>query len=125
MDNYVLIKMLHAVLVLAVGGLFLWRLFLMLTNAPRQNGKVPTMLAHIFSFGVLGTGLGMVALYGSMPAWVLAKLVFLFVFIALGVIAFKRAKTRTLQLVMSGLALLTYAYLISVAVTKVPAGFFG
>ena len=125
MDNYVLVKMLHAILVLAVGGLFLWRAFLMLTRAPAQNGKVPTLLAHTFSLGVLATGLIMVAPFGSMPAWVLTKLVFLFVFIALGVVAFKRARTRSLQLVMMALALVTYGFLVSVAVTKVPAGFFG
>lgn len=124
MDSYMLIKMLHAICVLAVGGLFLWRFFLMLTKAPAQNGKLPTILAHVFSLSVLVSGLSMVALYGSMPSWVLAKLIFLFVFIALGVLAFKRAKTRGQQLVLSVLALVTYAYLLSVAVTKVPAGFF-
>ena len=124
-DSYVLIKMVHAVLVLAVGLLFLWRMYLTLTQSPAQNAKIPTALAHIFSFGLLASGLTMVALYGSMPAWVLTKLIFLFVFIALGVVAFKRAKTRSLQLVMMALALVTYGFLVSVAVTKVPAGFFG
>lgn len=124
-DSYVLIKMLHAVLVLAVGLLFLWRVFLMLTRAPAQNGRVPTLLAHTFSIGVLVTGLTMVAIYGQMPAWAMTKLVFLFVFIALGVIAFKRAKTRAAQLTMMALALVTYGFLVSVAVTKLPSGFFG
>ena len=109
-DSYVLIKMVHAVLVLAIGLLFFWRAFLTLSKPPAQNGKVPTLLAHTFSLGVLASGLTMIALYGQMPAWVMTKLIFLFVFIALGVIA---------------LALLTYAFLVSVAVTKQPAGFFG
>lgn len=125
MDSYVLIKIVHAVLVLAVGLLFLWRMYLTLTQSPAQNANIPTALAHIFSVGLLASGLTMVALYGSMPAWVLTKLVFLFIFIALGVVAFKRAKTRSLQLVMMALALVTYGFLVSVAVTKVPAGFFG
>ncbi len=125
MDSYVLIKMVHAVLVLAVGLLFLWRVYLTLAQAPAQNGKVPTLLAHTFSLGLLASGLTMVAIYGQMPAWVMTKLIFLFVFIALGVIAFKRAKTRSAQLTMMALALLTYAFLVSVAVTKQPAGFFG
>ena len=125
MDSYVLIKMVHAVLVLAVGLLFLWRVYLSLAKAPAQNGKVPTLLAHTFSLGLLASGLTMVAIYGQMPAWVMTKLIFLFVFIALGVMAFKRAKTRSAQLTMMALALLTYAFLVSVAVTKQPAGFFG
>ncbi|MES2721182.1 MAG: SirB2 family protein [Pseudomonadota bacterium] len=124
-DSYVLIKMLHAVLVLAVALLFFWRAFLTLTRPPAQNGKIPTLLAHTLSLGVLASGLTMVALYGQMPAWVLTKLIFLFVFIALGVIAFKRAKTRGGQLTMMALALLTYAFLVSVAVTKQATGFFG
>ena len=125
MDSYVLIKMVHAVLVLAVGLLFLWRAWLTLARSPAQNGKAPTLLAHVFSLGVLASGLTMVAIYGQMPAWVMTKLIFLFVFIALGVIAFKRAKTRSAQLTMMALALVTYAFLVSVAVTKQPAGFFG
>ena len=120
-----LIKMLHATLVLSVGLLFLWRAFLTLTRAPAQNGKVPTLLAHTLSLGVLASGLTLVALYGQMPAWAMTKLIFLFVFIAFGVIAFKRAKTRSAQLTMMALALLTYAFLVSVAVTKLPSGFFG
>ncbi|MES3040390.1 MAG: SirB2 family protein [Pseudomonadota bacterium] len=125
MDSYVLIKMLHAVMVLAVGLLFLWRAFLTLARPPAQNGKMPTLLAHTLSLGVLASGLTLVALYGQMPAWVMTKLIFLFVFIAFGVVAFKRAKTRGVQLTMMALALLTYAFLVSVAVTKLPAGFFG
>lgn len=125
MDSYVLIKMLHAVMVLAVGLLFFWRVFLTLTRAPAQNGKVPTLLAHTLSLGVLASGLTMVAIYGQMPAWAMTKLIFLFVFIAFGVVAFKRAKTRGVQLTMMALALLTYVFLISVAVTKLPSGFFG
>lgn len=120
-----LIKMLHATLVLSVGLLFLWRAFLTLTRAPAQNGKVPTLLAHTLSLGVLASGLTLVALYGQMPAWAMTKLIFLFVFIAFGVIAFKRAKTRAAQLTMMALALVTYAFLVSVAVTKLPSGFFG
>jgi len=120
-----LIKMLHAIFVLSVGLLFLWRAFLTLSRPPAQNGKVPTMLAHTLSLGVLASGLTMVAIYGQMPAWAMTKLIFLFVFIAFGVIAFKRAKTRAVQLTMMALALLTYAFLVSVAVTKLPSGFFG
>lgn len=120
-----LIKMLHATLVLSVGLLFFWRAFLTLTRAPAQNGKVPTLLAHTLSFGVLASGLTLVALYGQMPAWAMTKLIFLFVFIAFGVMAFKRAKTRAAQLTMMALALVTYAFLVSVAVTKLPSGFFG
>lgn len=125
MDSYVLIKMVHAVLVLAVGLLFFWRVYLTLARPPAQNAKLPTLLAHVFSLGLLASGLTMVAIYGQMPAWAMTKLVVLFVFIALGVIAFKRAKTRSAQLTMMALALLTYAFLVSVAVTKQPAGFFG
>lgn len=120
-----LIKMVHAVLILAVGLLFLWRSYLTLAQPPAQNGKTPSLLAHVFSLGVLASGLTLVALYGQMPDWAMTKLVFLFVFIALGIFAFKRAKTRGLQLTMMALALLTYAFLVSVAVTKQPAGFFG
>lgn len=125
MDSYFLIKMMHAVLVLAVGLLFLWRAYLTLTRSPAQNAKLPTLLAHTLSLGVLASGLTLVALFGQMPAWVMTKLVFLFVFIAFGVVAFKRAKTRAAQLTMMALALVTYAFLVSVAVTKLPAGFFG
>lgn len=125
LDSYLLIKMVHAVVVLATGLLFLWRCYLTLTRPLAQNGKAPILLAHLFSLGVLASGLTLVTLYGAMPAWAMTKLVFLFVFIALGIFAFKRAKSRGGQLTMMALALVTYAFLVSVAVTKQPAGFFG
>ena len=56
--------------------------------------------------------------------WLLAKIVALLLYIALGLIAFRFGKTRTIRLVAFFEAIFVFAYIIGVAVTKNPFVFF-
>ena len=75
---------------------------------------------------LLGAAIGMVVLSGQYPfavPWLTAKVLGLFVYIGLGVVAFRFAKTSVQRLVAWLSALTVGAYIVSVALTKSPLGF--
>ena len=59
-------------------------------------------------------------LYPGPATWINAKLIALIIYIALGTIALKRGKTRTIQIWAFTGALLVFTYIVLVALTKDP-----
>ncbi len=57
--------------------------------------------------------------------WLLAKIVALLVYIALGVLALRPGRPLALRAIAWVAALATFGYIVSVAITKRPAGFMG
>lgn len=57
-------------------------------------------------------------------SWLQAKIVALIVYIALGLVAFRFAKTTTTRLLAWLTAILIFGYILTVAVSKNPLGFF-
>ncbi|HZF80761.1 MAG TPA: SirB2 family protein [Rubrivivax sp.] len=75
---------------------------------------------------LLASALTLVWLLRLNPAsapWLLAKLLALVVYIGLGVIALRPGQGKPLRAGAWAAALLTFGYIVSVAVTKRPAGF--
>jgi uncharacterized membrane protein SirB2 len=56
--------------------------------------------------------------------WLTAKLIGLVVYILLGMMALKRGRTRKVRAVFFVAALTAFAYIVSVALTRSPLGFF-
>ena len=70
-----------------------------------------------------GSALTMAWLSGQYPfvnGWLTAKLFGLLAYILLGMMALKRGRTLAMRQRYFGLALLTYAYIVSVALTRNP-----
>jgi uncharacterized membrane protein SirB2 len=61
---------------------------------------------------------------GAMRGWLVAKIVGLFVYVALGTIALKRGRTRRIRVAALVAAVATFGYIVMVAVTKSPLGVF-
>ena len=61
--------------------------------------------------------------YPFTDAWLTAKLLALVVYILLGMVALKWARTRSLQIAAWLAALVVFGYIVSVAVSKQPLGF--
>lgn len=61
--------------------------------------------------------------YDGMRGWLWAKVVGLLVYIALGTVALKRGSTHRVRLLAFIGAIITFAYIVSVAITKSPSGF--
>lgn len=75
---------------------------------------------------LIGAAIMLAALSKQYPfatSWVTAKVFGLIVYVALGVIAFRFAKTRLIRAIAWFAALLCAAYIVSVAVAKSPYGF--
>ena len=58
------------------------------------------------------------------PVWVHVKITLLIVYIGLGVMAFKKAKTTNQKVGFLVSAMMVYMFIISVAIAKSPLGFF-
>ncbi|QID17212.1 SirB2 family protein [Nitrogeniibacter mangrovi] len=120
---YQVIKHVHLTSVaLSLAG-FLLRGFWMVTGSPLLKARLTRVLPHVVDTVLLGSALALVSFYDSVPAWVWAKVIGLLCYIVLGTIALKRGRTLTIRLVAMGAALLTFAWIVSVALTKQPAGF--
>ena len=116
MNTYLALKHTHLLMVALVGLLFLARGALLLRESPALQGRALRILPHALSLLLLLSGLAMVAEYGRMPGWVAAKLVLLFVFIAVGVVTFKRARSGGARMAGLLLGLVIYAAIVGIAV---------
>lgn len=122
-EFYPLIKHIHMGAVLASGGFFLLRGLWMMQESSLLNSTFARVVPHIIDTVLLLSAITLVVLIGSLPAWVQVKIVALFVYIFLGMLAFRIAKGYGSKVLSFFLALAVFAFIFSVAVTKNPHGF--
>lgn len=122
-DFYPLIKHVHMGAVLASGGFFLLRGLWMMQESSLLNSRFARVLPHVIDTVLLLSAITLVVYLGVLPAWVQVKIVALFVYIFLGVLAFRVAKGYGARVLSFFLALMVFAFIFSVAVTKNPHGF--
>lgn len=124
---YLPIKTVHIVSVLASGGLFAVRGLLLL------NGRAWAMSAPLryLSYGIdtvlLTAALMLATLLPSAVfanGWLAVKLALLVVYVVLGSFALKRGNTHRIRWVCFIAALCVYAFMLSVARTHQPLGWF-
>ena len=125
--GYTALKHLHLLCIVLSGSGFLARGIMMLTGSPLLERKLVRVLPHIIDTALLASAIAMVVMLGasalSMP-WLIAKIVGLLVYIGLGTVALKRGRSKGVRSSAFVLAVLTFAYIVSVALSKDPAGFF-
>ena len=83
------------------------------------------MLSYGIDTSLLGAAVLLLVILQLNPLftpWLLTKLVLLLVYIALGSMALKRARSRQLRLYYLLAALLCYGFMLSVALTHSPLG---
>ena len=123
MTTYLLFKHIHMTAALASGAFFLLRGLWMMQESSLFNAKLVKVLPHIIDTILLVSALTLVGLMGAFPTFVLVKVAALFVYIALGMMAFRFMKGWGSRVFMFFMALAVYAFIVSVAVTKNPQGF--
>lgn len=92
---------------------------------PRPAGAWVRVAPHVVDTVLLASALALAWVGGFHPLqvpWLEAKLVGLVLYIVTGTIALKRGRTPRVRAVAFALALLTCAYIVSVALTKSPLG---
>jgi len=122
-----LIKQLHMLFAFISLLGFVTRGVWMLRESPLLMRRWVKILPHINDTLLLASAISLAVLMGLSPGahpWLLAKIVALFVYIGLGVLAFRhpRKPVRTLAWLT---ALVVFMYIVSVAFSKQPLGFLG
>ncbi len=125
--DYLSLKHFHMTCAALSGSLFLLRGVWMLRDAPQLSQRWVRIAPHVIDSCLLGSAITMVVWSGQYPfaqAWLGAKVIALLLYIGLGMVALKRGRTRTIRVVALAGALLTFAYIVAVALTRHVAVFF-
>ena len=124
--QYLALKWVHiGCAILSIGG-FMLRGVLMLADSPLLATRCARIAPHLVDTVLLVSALWLAALIGQYPfvqGWLTAKVLALLVYIALGTVALKRARSKPLRAAAFALALAAAAYIVSVALTRDPLGF--
>ena len=119
------LKLAHvASALLSISG-FTLRGYWMLTGSALLQRRLVKVLPHVIDTVLLGSAVGMLLLWQAGPLqlpWLIAKIVGLIVYIGLGMVALRFGRTRRVRATAFVLALLTAAYILSVAYSKSPWG---
>lgn len=89
--------------------------------------KLVRIAPHVNDTLLLGAAIGLAVISQQYPLthdWLTVKVVALIAYIVLGVFSF-RGNSKTVRVVCFAAALLTFAFMVSVAFTRHPTGFFG
>lgn len=125
--SYLSIKYLHVTCVVLSGLGFVLRGGWMLVDSPRLQLRLTRTLPHIVDSLLLGSALTLAWLSHQYPfaqPWLTAKFFGLLAYILCGAVALKRGRTRAIRALFLFLALLAYAYIVSVALTRQPLPWF-
>lgn len=114
----------HATLAaISIAG-FLLRGYFRLRDPDRLSGPVVRIAPHAVDTLFLASGIALVGILDLdvlRSGWLLAKLAGLIVYVALGMVAFRYARTPPSRLIAFAAAIATYAYIVGVALAKSPA----
>jgi len=125
--EYATLKMIHMSAVVISGAGFFARGLGMLNDAAWVKHRVAKTLPHLVDTVLIVSALWLAWILRLTPAnapWIGAKIVGLFVYIGIGMVALRFGRTKTVRGIAWLLALLAFAYIVSVAITKDPRGFF-
>jgi uncharacterized membrane protein SirB2 len=98
----------------------------MLCSPQRLRSRWVRIVPHAIDTVLLASAIGLAVMIGNYPGthgWLTAKVLGLTGYIVLGSIALKRGRTTRIRVAAFVGALALFAYIVSVAITKSPAGF--
>ena len=121
--SYLALKHLHVTCVVLSGLGFALRGWWMLNDSPWLKARLAKVVPHVVDTVLLGSALVMAWQSGQYPfvqGWLTAKFFGLLAYIICGTMALKRARTKGRRVLFLVLALLAYAYIVGVALTRNP-----
>ena len=123
--EYPTLKLVHqSAVALSLAG-FVARGTGMLSGAAWVRTRLAKTLPHVIDPVLIASAIALASVLGLSPTnapWIAAKVVALIVYIALGMIAFRFGRTRRIRGIAFALALLTFGYIVTVAISKDPRG---
>lgn len=123
---YELLKHAHLTALAISFLLFFVRGTLMMRESPAAANKLFLIAPHIVNLILIVSGIWLAVTLHLTPStqpWLIAKLVALVVYIGLGIATFKHPKAQARKILWI-LALLLFAFIVSIAKSKNPLGFF-
>jgi uncharacterized membrane protein SirB2 len=127
MATYFAIKYLHMLCAVLSGTGFVLQGVWMMARSPLLDHRLTRTVPHVIDTVFLGSALVLASLSGQYPfvvPWVTAKVSGLVIYILLGALALRRGRTMGVRVAAFLAAVTTFAWIVSVALTKDPAGFF-
>jgi len=123
--DYGIVKGIHVGAAALSLALFALRGAWMLASPERLAQRWARIVPHVVDTVLLASALWLAWQLGAdgTRGWLAAKVVALVAYIALGIVALRKGKTRSVRLTAFVAALATFGYIVSVAVTKSPLGF--
>lgn len=123
---YLALKHLHVTTVILSLALFVLRGIWMLIDSPQLRRRWVRIVPHMIDTVLLASAIGLMLLLHQYPfvhGWLTAKVLGLIAYILLGSIALKYGPTKPIRTVAWIAALMTFGYIVSVALTHTPQGF--
>lgn len=125
--GYLILKHLHVGCVVLSGAGFLLRGLWMLADSPLLQRRSIRIVPHVVDTVLLGSAIAMMLIsqqYPFVSGWLTAKLAGLLLYIVCGTMALKRARSKPQRAAFLLAAVLSFAWIVSVALTRNPLGFF-
>jgi uncharacterized membrane protein SirB2 len=125
--DYATLKAIHMSAVAISGAGFVARGVGMLNDAAWVKHRVAKTLPHLVDTVLIVSALWLAWILRLTPSnapWITAKIVGLLVYVGIGMVALRFGRTKAARGIAWLLAMLTFAYIVSVAITKDPRGFF-
>jgi uncharacterized membrane protein SirB2 len=122
---YPSVRLTHISLVLVSGALFALRGLAVLQGRTWPMQRAVRVLSYGIDTTLLSAALVLLAILNLNPfvtPWLLAKIMLLLLYIVLGTLALKRARTLQVRRYCFVAALLCYGFMLSVALTHSPMG---
>ena len=122
-----MIKLLHVTTVFISISLFVLRGFWVLNGSAMMSKKWVKIVPHINDTILLISAIILAVTIQQYPfvhGWLTAKFLALIAYIILGMFALKRAKNRTNKLIFFILSIITFSYIVMVALTHSVTGIF-
>ena len=123
MTGYALLKLTHVACVTATYALFVLRGVWMINGSARLQQKWVKTVPHIVDTVLLGSAIALVVIsrqYPLVASWLIAKVIALVVYIALGMVALKRGKSMRARVAAWIGAQIVFGYILAVAFTRNP-----
>lgn len=124
--DYATLKVIHeSAVTLSFAG-FLARGVGMLKDAAWVTHRLAKTLPHVVDTVLIVSAIWLAWILRLSPSnapWIGAKIAGLVVYIAIGMVALRFGRTKTIRAGAWVFAMLTFAYIVSVAITKNPRGF--
>ena len=120
---YLALKHTHLTAVALSFSLFFLRGLWMLADSPQLQKRWVKIVPHVIDTILLASAIALAVVIHQYPfvhPWLTAKLVALVVYIGLGTIAIKRGRSKSVRVIAWAGALLTFAYIVAVALTRNP-----